>query len=109
VRVKLADLAGVGTGKSQRAIALADADPELLAQVSRGEKSLGEAFHEMTDGKPAPNTTEPPPKPVEVQVLERKIDKWLVRFLSGFEPSQRGQVLRIIGDMTRVRLAKISP
>jgi ParB-like nuclease domain len=53
VRVKLAELAGVGPGKAQRVIAIADRKPELLAEVSRGEKSLGQAYHEMTDGKPA--------------------------------------------------------
>jgi hypothetical protein len=107
VRVKLADLAGVGPGKSQRAIKIADNDPELLVQVSRGEKSLGAAFHEITDGKPAP-AAEPPPKPVEVQLLERKVNNWLVRFLSRFDPSQRAEVLRLVADFCRTRIEKLT-
>jgi hypothetical protein len=69
---------------------------------------LGQAFHEMTDGKPAPSTEAPPPKPVEVEKLERKIDLWLTRFLGKFNPNQRGQILQIICDMARARLERIS-
>jgi ParB-like nuclease domain len=108
VRTKLADLAGVGPNKAQRAIKLADNDPELLSQVSRGEKSLATAFHEATGGQPAPSAEPPPPKPIELRKLEGKIDKWLVRFLSRFDRAQRGQVLQVISDMVSARLEKIS-
>jgi hypothetical protein len=108
VRVKLADLAGVGPGKSQRAIKIADHDPELLGQVSRGERTLGSAFHELTDPEPAPDTEPPPLKPVEVEALERKIDLWIVRFLAKFDRAQRVEILRLIADFCRTRIEKLT-
>lgn len=109
VRIKLANLANVGAGKAQRTIAIADRDPELLGQVSRGEKRLETAYHELVHGQPAPGTTEPPrpTKPVEVQMLEHKIDKWLGRFLARFDRSQRSEVLQIIHDFCRTRIEKL--
>jgi hypothetical protein len=110
VRIKLAHLANVGAGKAQRTIAIADRDPELLGQVSRGEKKLETAYHELVHGQPAPGTTEPPrpTKPVEVQMLEYKIDKWLGRFLARFDRSQCAQVLRVICAIASARLEKFS-
>ena len=47
VRIKLANLANVGAGKAQRTIVIAGRNPELLAQVSRGEKKLETAYNEV--------------------------------------------------------------
>jgi hypothetical protein len=110
VRIKLANLANVGAGKAQRTIAIADRDPELLGQVSRGEKKLETAYHELVHGQPAPGTTEPPrpTKPVEVQMLEHEIDKWLGRFLARFDRSQRAEVLWTVCNIARARFEKFS-
>lgn len=53
VRSELAKIANTGPGKALRAIKLADNAPDLLAQVSRGEKKLGDAFNELKASKPA--------------------------------------------------------
>ena len=108
VRIKLANLANVGAGKAQRTIVIAGRNPELLAQVSRGEKKLETAYNEVVGDQLAPSATESPPKALEVQVLERKVDKWLARFLSGFDPSQRPEVLRLICDFCKTRIDKLS-
>ena len=59
VRQRLAELSNTGTSKAARAIAIADRDPELLGEVSRGERTLSSAYRELTDAKPAPSAQTP--------------------------------------------------
>jgi ParB-like chromosome segregation protein Spo0J len=104
VRTALADMANVGTGRAQRAITLADRNPELLARVSRGEKSLNEAHREFVAGQHAPDTDltsyDPPPS-------QSKVEQWLDKLLTTFEPEHRAEVLRLVAEVCRVRLEKL--
>jgi ParB-like chromosome segregation protein Spo0J len=108
VRAKLAEMANVGPGKAQRAIKLADNSPELLAQV----KGLSAASDELVDGQLAQNSLNPPTlKRVNPDALQRKIDEWcakvLDKFLAGFDPAQRPEVLRLVAGSCRARIEKL--
>ena len=93
----LAAIANVGVSKANRAIKVADRDPELLAQVARGEKKLGEAHHEVVE-----------PKQVKVRRVDGgSVGALLDKFLSRIEPAQHREVLRLIADDCYARLEKL--
>ena len=106
VRDQLADIAKVGETKVKKAIDLADADPELLDQVSRGEKKLAEAHHEM-ESKQA--NSEQISKEVRQKKLRtagkydyQKVDRlWLkhwAKFLGQYEESSWPQIRIFVID-----------
>jgi hypothetical protein len=108
VRDQLADIAKVGETKAKKAIDLADADPALLGQVSRGEKKLAEAHNELSDkpSKPAGQS-----KKLEHWQLTRKIEKTFDRFLDKLlpkvDPSQHREALRLLADACTARMEKL--
>lgn len=60
-----ATVAGVSTKTQQRADKVAKADPELSAQVARGEKSLPEAVEQVTGKRPGSKPKKAAPAKVE--------------------------------------------
>ncbi len=110
---ELGKLANVGPSKALRAIRVADNDPELLAQVSRGEKSLTEAYGEVKN-KPTTRKTVQQKKSGEhitAEILPRRVDKWCEReinkLLVRINPEQHCDTLRQIAADCYIRIEKL--
>jgi hypothetical protein len=103
VETKLAEISKVGHGKARRAIDLAKFRPDLLDEVAAGKKKLAAAHHEMMAAR------EPEAKPTQAKAISPEaIDRWLNKLLSGFDPVQRPEVLRLVSASCDARIEKFS-
>ena len=109
IETKLANVSGVGHGKSRKAINLSKHAPELLDQVAAGEKKLATAYNEMMASRSSESeeiavskdVSEIPETLIPPETLQSKIEQWLDKFLAGFDPAQRPEVLRLVAEVCR--------
>jgi hypothetical protein len=107
VETKLANVSGVGHGKSRKAINLSRHAPELLDQVAAGEKKLATAYNEMMATRSAEAVATTDSEPIPPETLQLKVARFLDRFLASVAPGDHVQVLQIICDCCRSRMERL--
>jgi hypothetical protein len=101
VSTKLANMAKVGRTKAEKVIDLADRDPGLLDQVSRGEKKLAEAHNQLEAKQPDKSATQRKLRSVDKYDYQKVDKQWLKvwhKFLAKYEPSCWAQVRSFVLD-----------